>query len=466
MKRLNPSQMWEATLGSLELQVSRPSYATWLKDTVGLSFDDNRMVVGAPSPFVAQWLEKRMSSLIEAALSQVAGLPTTVHFQVMTQMTSHASQREEPQTLAVRLPQSSNGHSSQNGGQNGTGAFRLNPKYTLDSFVVGESNQLAYAAAVAVSSRSGTAYNPLFLYGGVGLGKTHLLHGIGHASASKGLNYLYVSSEQFTNEFITSIQMKRTGEFREKYRSVDVLLMDDIQFMRGKEAIQEGFFHTFNDLHNSNRQIVIACDRPSSALVPLEDRLRSRFQWGLSADIQLPDLETRKAILEVKATAMGVGVPDEVLDLISENFLSSIRDLEGALNRVCAYSDLTAQTLDLDLAYLSLGDLLTMKQKQVPPPEIVISQVCSFYGIENQALVSKRRDKKITDARQVAIYLLRECTQMSLKDIGSLVGNRDHTTVRHAWAKVLKEKIANKSLNAQLESISARIEEQTPSETL
>ena len=463
MKRLNPSQMWEATLGSLELQVSRPSYATWLKDTVGLSFNDNRMVVGAPSPFVAQWLERRMSSLIEAALSQVAGLPTTVQFQVMTQMTSHTSPREEPQALAAQLPQSSNGHSSQNGGQNGTRAFRLNPKYTLDSFVVGQSNQLAYAAAVAVSSRSGTAYNPLFLYGGVGLGKTHLLHGIGHASASRGLNYLYVSSEQFTNEFITSIQMKRTGEFREKYRSVDVLLMDDIQFMRGKEAIQEGFFHTFNDLHNSNRQIVIACDRPSSALVPLEDRLRSRFQWGLSADIQPPDLETRKAILEVKAAAMGVGVPDEVLDLISENFLSSIRDLEGALNRVCAYSDLTAQTLDLDLAYLSLGDLLTMKQKQVPPPETVISQVCSFYGVENQALVSKRRDKKVTSARQVAIYLLRECTQMSLKDIGSVVGNRDHTTVRHAWAKIFKEKITDKSLKAQLESISARIEEQTPS---
>jgi chromosomal replication initiator protein len=459
VKRLNPSQMWEATLGSLELQVSRPSYATWLKDTVGLSLDDNRMVVGAPSAFIAQWLERRMSALIEAALSQVAGLPTTVQFQVITQRASHTAPLEKPQALAAPIPQSPSGRSS----QNGTRAFKLNPKYTLDSFVVGQSNQLAYAAAVAVSSQSGTAYNPLFLYGGVGLGKTHLLHGIGHASAGKGLNYLYVSSEQFTNEFITSIQMKRTGDFREKYRSVDVLLMDDIQFMRGKEAIQESFFHTFNDLHNSNRQIVIACDRPSSALVPLEDRLRSRFQWGLSADLQPPDLETRRAILEVKAAAMRVGVPDEVLDLISENFLSSIRDLEGALNRVCAYSDLTAQTLTLDLAYLSLGDLLATKQKQVPPPDLVISQVCSFYGIERQALVSKRRDKKVTSARQVAIFLLRESTQMSLKDIGAVVGNRDHTTVRHAWAKVLKEKTTNKSLSAQLDLISASIEEQIPS---
>ena len=458
MKRLNPRQMWEAALGSLELQVSRPIYATWLKDTIGISFDDTKMVVGAPSTFVAQWLERRMSSLIEITLSQVVGQPTTVQFQVMTQPTSHSPLHETPQTKSSTLAQATTGYPP----KNGNGSFKLNPKYTLDSFVVGESNQLAYAAAVAVSSRSGSAYNPLFLYGGVGLGKTHLLHGIGHASASRGLSYLYVSSEQFTNEFITSIQMKRTREFREKYRSVDVLLMDDIQFMRGKEAIQEGFFHTFNDLHNSNRQIVIACDRPSSELIPLEDRLRSRFQWGLSADIQMPDLETRKAILEVKASAMGVGIPDEVLDLISEHFLSSIRDLEGALNRVCAYADLTVRPLNLDLAYHSLGDMLTTKQRKVPLPEVVISQVCSFYGVEVQALISKRRDKKVTLARQVVMYLLREWVQMSLKDIGFLLGHRDHTTVRHAWAKILKAESTSTGLKVQLKSIYAAVEDHIP----
>jgi chromosomal replication initiator protein len=449
VKYLKPGQMWEAVLGSLELQVSRPSYTTWLKDTVGLSLDDNKMVVGAPSPFVAQWLEQRMSSLVEAALSQVAGAPTTVRFQVVTEPSAHTARQMLPQTSADRIPQTVNGRAASNEPR----SIKLNPRYTLDSFVVGESNQLAYAAAMAVSSRPGSAYNPLFLYGGVGLGKTHLLHGIGHASAGMGLNYLYVSSEQFTNEFITSIQLKRTGEFREKYRSVDVLLMDDIQFLRGKEAIQEGFFHTFNDLHNSNRQIVIACDRPSSELVPLEDRLRSRFQWGLSADIRMPDIETRKAILEVKASSMGIGVPDEVLDLISEHCLSSIRELEGALNRVCAYADLTAQPLCLDLAYHSLGDLLTTKQKQRPSAEVVISRVCSFYNIETQALTSKRRDKKVTLARQVAIYLLREWVNMSLKDIGFLVGNRDHTTVRHAWAKILEAKGNDRSLKAQLASL-------------
>jgi chromosomal replication initiator protein len=453
-KPLIPRQIWEAALGSLELQVSRPSYATWLKDTTGLSFDDNRMVVGVPSPFVAQWLERRMSSLIETTLSQVAGRPTTVRFQVMTEPASNASLLEGTQASSSPIPRATNGHTAANGTRSST----LNPKYTLDSFVVGESNQLAYAAAQAVSSRPGTAYNPLFLYGGVGLGKTHLLHGIGHASASRGLSYLYVSSEQFTNEFITSIQTKRTREFREKYRSVDVLLMDDIQFMRGKDAIQEGFFHTFNDLHNANRQIVIACDRPSSALAPLEDRLRSRFQWGLSADIQMPDQETRIAILEVKANHMGMDVPREVLMMISQNFLSSIRDMEGALNRVCAYADLTAQPLCLDLAYRSLGDLLITKQRKIPPADVVIAQVCAYYDIDIQAVTSKRRDRKVTQARQVAIYLLRERAQITLKDIGLLMGNRDHTTIRYACIKVMQAKETDPNLKKQLTSIQADIE--------
>ena len=453
MNRLNPRTKWEAVLGSLELQVSRPSYATWLKDTTGLSFEDNRMVVGVPSAFVAQWLEQRMSSLIEATLSQVVGQPATVRFQVAAAHGTTAPRREtllnedDSPARPATAPTSSRG----------TGSFALNPKYTLDSFVVGQSNQLAYAAAVAVSTRPGSAYNPLFLYGGVGLGKTHLLHGIGHASARNGLSYLYVSSEQFTNEFITSIQMKSTRAFREKYRSVDVLLMDDIQFLRGKETIQESFFHTFNALHNSNRQIVVACDRPTSALAPLEDRLRSRLQWGLSADIQLPELETRKAIVKMKAHSMGVTVPDEVSDLISTNFTSSIRDMEGALNRVCAYADLTSAPLNLALASQSLGDMLTAPQQRIPSPEAIIAQVCSFYSTDVKAIASKRRDHKVTLARQVTVYLLREWTQMSLKGIGSLAGNRDHTTIRHAWAKIQRERETNATLASDIKSICTAI---------
>ena len=298
MKFQSPAQAWEAVLSSLELQVSRPIFRTWLKDTVGLSLEDNRIVVGTPSAFVAEWLEKRMSALIESALSQVMGQRTEARFQILTE------QPAPPPSMPIAAHSPAPEAPTPAGGptrSSAAGRPRLNQKYTLSSFVVGASNQLAYAAALAVSSRPGEAYNPLFLYAGVGLGKTHLLHAIGHACASKGMSYLYVSSEQFTNDFVTSIQTRRTREFREKYHGVDLLLMDDIQFMRGREATQEGFFHTFNDLHNTNRQIVIASDRPSSALLPIEDRLRSRFEWGLSADIQTPDQETRLAIVQAKA---------------------------------------------------------------------------------------------------------------------------------------------------------------------
>ena len=436
MNKPSPRTLWEAVLGRLELQVSRPSFATWLRDTTGVSFDDDRMVVVAPSTFAARWLEQRMSTLVEATLSQIAGRPSTVRFQV-----AGAPPVTVQKTLAAQ--------SSADGGEHhfaerpspaGRAACALNPRYTLSSFVVGESNQLAYAAAVAVSTRPGTAYNPLFLYGGVGLGKTHLLQGIGHASASRGLSCLYVSSEQFTNDFIVSLQTKRTREFREKYRSVDVLLMDDIQFLRGKETIQESFFHTFNDLHNASRQIVLACDRPSSALSPIEDRIRSRLQWGLSADIQLPARETRRAILEAKAREMGTLIPDDVLDFLAERFPGSVRDMEGALNRVCAYADLTGSPIDLTLAERSLGELLTAPAQAAPAPEIILALVCEYYGVDVQAVVSKRRDRKVTLARQVAIYLLRERAQLPLKRIGALVGNREHPSIRQAWAKIQGER--------------------------
>ena len=451
MSQPNPRTLWEAVLGRLELQVSRPSFATWLRDTTGVSFEDGRMVVSTPSTFAARWLEQRMSTLVEATLSQIAGRPATVRFQVPG----------APTAPGVRPAAS---QSSFNGGDDGwqhderppaplRGDYALNPRYTLNSFVVGESNQLAYAAAVAVSSKPGTAYNPLFLYGGVGLGKTHLLHGIGNASASRGLSCLYVSSEQFTNDFITSLQTRRTREFREKYRSVDVLLMDDIQFLRGKETVQESFFHTFNDLHNSNRQIVLACDRPTSALSPIEARIRSRLQWGLSADIRLPAQETRRAILELKAQEMSSAVPADVFDLLADRFAGSVRDMEGALNRVVAYADLTGCTIDLDVARRALGDMLTAPPEALPTPEAVLALVCGYYEVDIQAVVSKRRDRRVTHARQVAIYLLRERAQLPLKAIGALVGNREHPSVRQAWAKIQKDRDTDSTLDLQIRAI-------------
>ena len=286
------------------------------------------------------------------------------------------------------------------------------------------------------------------------MGKTHLLHGIGNASASRGLSCLYVSSEQFTNDFITSLQTKRTREFREKYRSVDVLLMDDIQFLRGKETVQESFFHTFNDLHNSNRQIVLACDRPTSALSPIEDRIRSRLQWGLSADIQSPAQETRRAILELKAREIGVDVPPDVLNLLADRFTGSVRDMEGALNRVAAYADLTGIAIDLALATSALGELLDLPPAPAPSPEAILRIVCGYYKVDLRAVVSKRRDRKVTLARQVAIYLLREQAQLPLKSIGALVGNREHPSVRQAWTKICREREADPSLDADLHMLS------------
>ena len=445
MNHPSPRTTWEAVLGRLELQVSKPSFATWLRDTTGVSFDDGRMVVETSSPFAARWLEQRMSSLVEATLSQIAGRPSTVRFQV-----AGAPPAPGPRPAAAHV-HSSDGE--ERPAPAARGDYPLNPRYTLSSFVVGESNQLAYAAAVAVSTRSCPAYNPLFLYGGVGLGKTHLLHGIGNASASRGLSCLYVSSEQFTNDFITSLQTKRMREFRDKYRSVDVLLMDDIQFLRGKETVQESFFHTFNDLHNANRQIVLACDRPTSALSPIEDRIRSRLQWGLSADIQLPARETRRAILEFKASEMGAGIPADVLELLAERFAGSVRDMEGALHRVVAFADLTGAPVDIALAQSALGDMLTKPPEVAAPPETILALVCEYYQVDVQAVVSKRRDRKVTLARQVAIYLLREQAQLPLKSIGALVGNREHPSIRQAWAKIQKERASDASLDAQIRAL-------------
>ena len=447
-------QAWEAALASLELQVSRPIFRTWLKDTTGLSLEGDRIVVGTPSTFVAEWLEKRMSSLIESALSQVMGQRMEARFEVLTEQTPPAALKPGPgrspeprptATVAAHPAPTANGRAP------------LNRRYTLASFVVGASNQLAYAAALAVCSKPGEAYNPLYLYAGVGLGKTHLLQAIGHASTANGLSCLYVSSDQFTNDFVTSIQTRKTREFREKYHSVDVLLMDDIQFMRGREATQEGFFHAFNDLHNSNRQIVIASDRHSSALQPLEDRLRSRFEWGLAADIQSPDQETRLAILQAKAGNNGVSMPLDVQELIADNFPTNIRELEGALNRVCAFSDFTGRPPTLDLAHEALGNVLTHDTSAIPSPEAIIAVVCSFYGTSPEALQSKRRDKTTAHARQVAVYLLREIALKNLREIGALLGHRDHATIRYSLMKVTDLRESDATLRSDISAITELI---------
>jgi len=418
-------EIWEAVLGELQVQLTRTNYDTWLRDTVGLGYQGNQFVVGVPSPFAIEWLEKRLSSLIKKTLIGIIGDEVNVNFQI-----------QEQSTLAR-----SKGNNKSSGITNyrKTGSNTFNPKYTFDSFVVGNCNRLAHAAALGVAEKPGHVYNPLFIYGGVGLGKTHLLHAIGRFVYQTRLRVLYVSTEQFTNEFIKAIRERKTEEFRQKYRSVDVLLIDDIHFIIGKEQTQEGFFHTFNDLHNANRQIVITSDRPPKSMPLLEDRLRSRFGWGLVADVQPPALETRLAILQAKAEENRISVPREVLDLIARKVQKSIRELEGSLNRVVAFSRLTKAPLTLELAGKALAEFPETAPRRALTPPLIVANVAKYFDLEPEALAGKKRDKPTALARHVAVYIMREETQCSFKEIGRMLGNRDHSAILRGYEKIALE---------------------------
>ncbi|TMC24528.1 MAG: chromosomal replication initiator protein DnaA [Chloroflexi bacterium] len=330
---------------------------------------------------------------------------------------------------------------------------RLNPRYTFEAFIVGNSNRLAHAASLAVAEAPGESYNPLFLYGGVGLGKTHLLHAIGHQGVLTGLAVLYVSSEQFTNEIINAIRYRTTEEFRAKYRSVDILLVDDIQFIAGKESTEEEFFHTFNSLHEMSKQIVICSDRPPKAIVSLEERLRSRFEWGLIADIQPPDLETRMAILRVKADLLRYRVPDDIIAYIAGRVQTNIRELEGCLNRLMAYQQLHRTELTMDVARAAMTSLGNDTRETRLNSKQIVQAVAEYYQISLDAMCGKQRDKHIVMPRQIAMYLLRQETEASLLEIGQLFGGRDHSTVLHACEKIDREVNINPSLRREIVAI-------------
>ena len=330
---------------------------------------------------------------------------------------------------------------------------RLNPRYTFDAFIVGNSNRLAHAASLAVAEAPGESYNPLFLYGGVGLGKTHLLHAIGHQGVQTGLAVLYVSSEQFTNEIINAIRYRTTEEFRAKYRSVDILLVDDIQFIAGKESTEEEFFHTFNSLHEMSKQIVICSDRPPKAIVSLEERLRSRFEWGLIADIQPPDLETRMAILRVKADLLHYRVPDDIVAYIAGRVQTNIRELEGCLNRLMAYQQLHHTDLTMEVARAAMSSLGNDTHESRLSSQQIAQAVAEYYHISLEAMCSKQRDKHIVTPRQIAMYLIRQETQESLLEIGQLFGGRDHSTVLHACEKIDREVNLNSTLRREIVAI-------------
>lgn len=432
-------QIWETVLGELQIQVNKPNYRTWLEKTVGLSYQDNQFVVGVPNTFVAEYLDKKQRSLIEKTLIGLTGRDIKVLFQVDSKhqdSPSNHSVREEPQP-------------------------RFNPKYTFDSFITGSCNRLAYAAALGVAENPGHCYNPLFIYGGPGLGKTHLLHAIGHAALAKHIEVLYASSEQFTNEFIKAIQERKTEEFRNKYRSVDMLLIDDIHFITGKEQTEECFFHTFNELHNDNRQMVITSDCSPKAMslgktkrrayVPVDERLCSRFEWGLIVDIQPPDFETRLAILQAKAKQRGQDVALDVLEFIAHRMERNIRELEGGLNRVIACAKLLRALITPELATQALEDIATKRPRAASiTPAQVIEAAANCFQLTPLDLKSRKRDKETALARQIAMYLIKQELNCSLAQIGRELGGREPITVSSACKKIANTVNSNAYLHQKI----------------
>ncbi len=432
MKAKSAPDIWRTALDELRHKVSPANYQTWLKNTVGLVQRDHCLVVGVPSIFVTEALQQRLHPLIEKTLLDITGEHLKVEFQV------HLGGEAEEMTPTAPS-RSRRNHQGHIHGDGLLGAPKLNRRYTFSTFVAGSSNRLAHAAAQGVAQNPGGRYNPLFVYSGVGLGKTHLLHAIGWEVLAHHPNTMYVTAEQFTNEFISAIKEGKTEQFRTKYRGADVLLLDDIQFIAGKEQTQEGLFHTFNDLHNEGRQIVISSDRPPKALTLLEDRLRSRFEWGLIVDMQPPDLETRTAILQKKAEEQSATVPQEVLGFIARRFQKNIRELEGALNRVLAYSRLTKSPLSLEIATQALAEIGSDSHRRSLTTAIILNAVADHYGLPVEILISARRDKASSTARQMAMYLLREELALSWTQIGRDLGRRDHSTILHGYQRASTE---------------------------
>ncbi len=418
---MNAKQLWQAALGELQMEMPRATFDTWVRDAELLTFEDGSFVIGVQNAYARDWLHERLLSTVKRVLTKMVGASVDVRFVVWQDEVD-----EEDITPLWRRTKKITGEDAS--------ICHLNSRYTFETFVVGTSNRLAHAAAQAVSESPARAYNPLFLYGGVGLGKTHLLHAVGNTCLSAGLNVLYVSSEDFTNDLINAIRNHTTELFRGRYRKIDVLLVDDIQFIAGKESTQEEFFHTFNALHGQDKQIVISSDRPPKALVTLEERLRSRFDWGLTADIQQPDFETRLAILRFNSERANRSIDPALLEVIARRVQTNIRELEGALTRVLAYSDLSGVPLDANLVETALADMLPRGDGLTA--EQIIRSVSNQFHIKEEQLLGRCRSRDIALARQVVMYLLRTETTASLPAIGEILGGRDHTTIMYGCEKI------------------------------
>ncbi len=436
--------------------MTRATFDTWLRGSEVVGFENGTLTVYVRHGYAVDWLQNRLMSIIKRTLQRHAGSEVNVMFTACS---------PEPEEELVLVPETVPEEIAVQDGSpvkaNGRPSTDLNPRYTFATFVVGTGNRLAHAASLAVTENPAHAYNPLFIYGGVGLGKTHLLHALGHAAKQGGKTVLYVSSEWFTNDLINAIRSQQTEEFRAKYRNNDVLLVDDIQFIAGKERTQEEFFHTFNTLHGSGKQIVVSCDRPPKALVALEDRLRSRFGWGLIADVQPPDFETRIAILSAKAETSGAHIPSDVLAYIARKIPSNIRELEGALNRVVAHANLMHVPLTLDTAQTALESILAHSVEL--SPEQILSAVARHYNLPEAELMGRSRKRAVSVPRQLAMFLIREETDASLPRIGDMLGGRDHTTVLHGCEKIGSQIETDEHLRRDWLAIRQSLSEQTVS---
>ncbi len=458
-------EIWQAVLADFELKLSKANFSTWFQNTCISDYQGGAIVIAVPNTFTKSWLEKKYNGDVVKAIERVTGKPVKkIDYKVESiknikeqecvthvDTTNGAVAPKPPTPAFVEQVKRTN-------------QFGLQSKYTFDTFIVGKGNELAHAAARAVADRPGDAYNPLFIYGGVGLGKTHLIQAIGHEMLRKNPNtrILYGSSEKFTNEFVTSVKEGRAKEFKDRYRNVDLFLMDDIQFIGGKEQTQEEFFHTFNELHQHGKQVVLTSDRPPKQIPALEDRLRSRFEWGMIADIGAPDLETRVAILQSKAQEKNFLLEPAILQLIATSIQSNIRELEGALNKILVFHQLKNMLPTIESVRALLTTFETQNMRRSATSKDIIGTVMKFYGITTEEMHGKSREKKISYPRQIAMYLLRTELQMSFPAIGHELGGRDHTTAIHAQTKIEKEIHEDLKLKQDVEMIKQQLYANTP----
>jgi chromosomal replication initiator protein len=444
--------VWNKIVDNLKSQLSTPGFKTFISSAKPVSLEEGILIVSVPNDFTKNWIRERCEILIKDFLKQ----DMSQHIMVDYKITGEELAPEIAEELKAQISVSSApGQVSRAQTAPTLAGTYLNPKYTFETFVVGHNNRFAHAAALAVAETPAKAYNPLFIYGGSGLGKTHLLQAIGHKAllVNPKLKVLYVNSEQFINDLVNSIRDDKNEDFRNRYRNIDILLFDDVQFIGGKERSQEEFFHTFNALHGANKQIVLSSDRPPKELTEMEDRLRTRFSWGLLADIRPPELETRIAILRKKADRESLNIPDEVLHYIASQIPSNIRDLEGALIKVAVYSSLVNTELDVGLAAEVIKDIVSPQQDKPITISAIKKAVAEYFKMDIDMLSAKLRTKEVALARQVAMYLSRELTTSSLPTIGTNFGGRDHTTVMHACNKIKNEIEKNSQTNDIVKSI-------------